>query len=188
VFDDDFELDDDEDSGCDDDNNIYSYLGDPVLRRADLMVAALDEVDDDEEHGELMAAALDIDGEGEHRLGQEMNMAGSSLLDEDRGSTGQGNTDDDLSDRDVLAPYLVRMNSIGNYKQLFTDNCTIASVTFIFFYTKLCNYSATQLKKSFCLRAVPQMKVTRRLMVHIQNVHGEWQWRDACQQEVRYGY
>jgi len=67
VFDDDFELDDDKDSGCDDDNNIYSYLGDPVLRRADLMVAALDEVDDDEERGELMAAALDIDGEGEYR-------------------------------------------------------------------------------------------------------------------------
>ena len=131
VFDDDFQLDDDEDSGCDNDNNIYSYLGDPVLHQADLMVAALDEVDDDEEHGELMAAALDIDGEGEHRRGQD-NMAGSLLLGEDRGSTSQeGNTDNDLSDRDILAPYLVRTNSVDNYKQqLFTDNCTIASVTF----------------------------------------------------------
>jgi len=25
LFDDDFELDDDKDNGCDDDNNIYSY-------------------------------------------------------------------------------------------------------------------------------------------------------------------
>jgi len=63
-----------------------------------------------------------------------MNMVGSSLLDEDRGSTGQeGNTDNDLSDRDVLAPYLVRTNSIDYYKQqLFTDNHTIASVTLMF--------------------------------------------------------
>jgi len=86
------------------------------------MAAALDEVDDDEERGELMAAALDIDGEGEHRRGQEMNMAGSSLLDEDTDSTGQeGNTDNDLSDRDVLAPYPVRANSMQTttvYRQL----------------------------------------------------------------------
>jgi len=100
------------------------------------MAAALDEVDDDEECGKLMAAALDLDGEGEHRLGQEMNMVGSSLLDKDTGSTGQeGNTDNDLSDRDVVAPYLVRMNSIDDCKQqLFTNNCTIASVTFAFLW------------------------------------------------------
>jgi len=31
------------------------------------MAVAFGEVDDDEERGELMAATLDIDGEGEHR-------------------------------------------------------------------------------------------------------------------------
>ena len=111
VFDDDFELDDDKDSDCDDDNNIYSHWQDPVVRQTDLMAVAANEVDNDE----LMAAALDIDSEGEHRRGKETNMDRFLLLDEDWGSTGQeGNTDNDLSDWDVLAPYLVRTNSIDS--------------------------------------------------------------------------
>ena len=60
VFDDDFELDDDEDSKNDSGDDIYSYLGHPVLWRADLMAAALGELDDGSERCELMAATLGV--------------------------------------------------------------------------------------------------------------------------------
>ena len=54
VFDDDFELENEEDSENDSDDNIYSYFGDPVLRRADLMAATLRELDDGSERSELI--------------------------------------------------------------------------------------------------------------------------------------
>ena len=66
VFDDDFELDDDEDSNDDGTDNIYGYIGDPILWRADLMMVALGEAEDDCKRTELLAASLGTVNEGEH--------------------------------------------------------------------------------------------------------------------------
>ena len=113
MFDDDCELDDEEDSETDGEEEIYGYLGDPILRRADLMAAALGEVEDDIERGELMAASLGInDNDEEREPGEDDNTEpsisgeGSSIGTRDNGiSARYSNT---ASDRDVLAPYLVR--------------------------------------------------------------------------------
>jgi len=66
VFDNDFELENDEDSENEDDDDIYGYLGDTVLRQADLMAVALGEVQDYCERAELMAASLGRDDKEQH--------------------------------------------------------------------------------------------------------------------------
>ena len=74
MFDDDFKLDCKEDSENNGDDDIYSYLGDPVLRRTDLMAAALGELDDSSERSELMAASLGIiDGDEQSGSGEDNN-------------------------------------------------------------------------------------------------------------------
>ena len=114
VFDDDFELEDEEDSENDSDDDIYSYLGDPVLRHSDLMAATLGELDDGSEHSELIAASLGvIDGDERSGSGEDNNRAESSISAESSGISSNDDgtspqTSDTAHDRSVLAPYLVR--------------------------------------------------------------------------------
>jgi len=90
VFDDDFELEDDEDSENEDTDDIYGYLGDPVLRRADLMAAALGEVQDDCERTELMAASLSREDEEQHGGSQEAYNGIESSIPSDTNTLDDG--------------------------------------------------------------------------------------------------
>ena len=109
-------LSEEDESDNDEDNEIYAFLGAPTVRRADLMAANLaeDEGEDQEEqedqfdHADLMAGCLSIAG-GD----QEHEVSSTPLV---ASTTGSSNAnldtsviENDLSDREVLAAYTVRI-------------------------------------------------------------------------------
>ena len=110
-------LSEEDESDNDEDNEIYAFLGAPTVWRADLMSANLaeDEGEDQEEQedqfdrADLMAGCLNIaGGDQEHEEVSSTPLVAST--------TGSSNAnpdtnviENDLSDREVLAAYTVRI-------------------------------------------------------------------------------
>ena len=110
-------LSEEDESDNDEDSEIYAFLGAPTVRRVDLMAANLaeDEGEDQEEQvdqfdrANLMAGCLSIaGGDLEHEEVSSTPLVAST--------TGSSNAnpdtsiiENDLSDRDVLVAYTVRI-------------------------------------------------------------------------------
>ena len=103
------------------DNKIYAFLGALIVPRVDLMVANLGEDEDEDQneqedyfdHANLMASSLGI-ARGDH----EDEEVSSTPVVASTVSSSDGNPDTSivLSDRDVLAAYIVRVKLVASEK------------------------------------------------------------------------
>ena len=110
-------LSEEDESDNDEDNEIYAFLGAPTVRRADLMVANLveDEGEDQEEQedqfdrADLMAGSLSIAGGDQEDEEVSSKPLVASTTGSNNANCDTSTIENDLSDREVLAAYMVRI-------------------------------------------------------------------------------
>ena len=112
-------LSDEDESDFDCDNEIHTFLGAPIVPPEDLMAANLGDKDGDDptEHKEhfdradLMAGCLGVAG-CDHDNEEVKSPLVASVMGSSNANPDISNIDDDLSDRKVLAAYMVWIKPI----------------------------------------------------------------------------
>ena len=106
-------LSDENESDNDEDKEIYAFLSAPTVPRADLMATNFgedgDEQEDQSDRANLMAGSLGIAGGDQEDEGLSSTPLLASVMSSSNANPDTSAMENDLSDREVLAAYTVRI-------------------------------------------------------------------------------